>query len=62
VLSLLATAGVVSSLTVLPAEPAAAAAACEFISSPSGLQYCDTKEGDGPEPAKGALIRWGKQH
>jgi hypothetical protein len=58
VLSLLAAAGAVSSLTVLSAGPAAAAAAsCEFISSPSGLQYCDTKEGEGPEPAKGALIR-----
>lgn len=56
-LSLLAAAGAVSSLTVLPAGSAAAAATCDFITSPSGLQYCDTKEGEGPEPAKGALIR-----
>jgi hypothetical protein len=57
-LSLLAAAGAVSSLTVLPGGSAAAAAAsCDFISSPSGLQYCDVKEGEGPEPAKGSLIR-----
>eukprot|EP00775_Hariotina_reticulata_P006694 gene6694-6917_t len=44
-------------LPLLVADHAAAAASCELTGSPSGLQYCDVKVGDGPEPAKGALIR-----
>ncbi|CAD7700771.1 unnamed protein product [Ostreobium quekettii] len=34
-----------------------AAADCEFQSSPSGLEFCDLKEGSGPEPTKGAKIK-----
>lgn len=47
----------VAALTVLLPGAATAAATCDFISSPSGLQYCDIKQGEGPEPVKGALIR-----
>lgn len=35
----------------------AVAADCSLQSGASGLQYCDLKEGSGPTPAKGALIR-----
>jgi FKBP-type peptidyl-prolyl cis-trans isomerase len=42
-----------------PAQPAQAAATCDLTSSPSGLQFCDIREGEGPEPAKGSLIRCG---
>lgn len=46
-----------SAVALLPGV-AAAAGSCEFISSPSGLQFCDVQPGDGPEPVKGSLIRW----
>jgi hypothetical protein len=39
------------------AQPALAAD-CELQTAPDGLQYCDTKVGEGPAPVKGALIRW----
>ncbi len=42
-------------------SPAAAASSstCELDSSPSGFKFCDEREGTGPEPVKGALIRCG---
>lgn len=36
----------------------ALAADCELQTAPDGLQFCDTKVGEGPAPVKGALIRW----
>jgi len=56
-----ATAGAVLSLIPLPSEkPASAAAAPEeyvYLTSASGLQYCDVREGDGDAPTKGESIR-----
>lgn len=45
-----------SGVALLPGN-AVAAGSCDFVSSPSGLQYCDVQVGEGPEPAKGSLIR-----
>lgn len=30
---------------------------CQLQLSPSGLQYCDIQEGQGPEPIKGSFIK-----
>lgn len=51
-------AGLVSAgvMLVMP-RSSTAATSCDLISSPSGLQYCDVRVGEGAEPAKGALIR-----
>jgi len=40
-----------------PPSAEAAAGACELQSSPSGLQWCDIQEGDGPLPIKGAFYK-----
>lgn len=40
-----------------PRTAEAAAPACELTASPSGLQYCELKVGEGAEPVKGSLIR-----
>lgn len=53
---LLATAGF-SVLTDCRAYAAAAAPACELTTTPSGLQFCDTKEGGGDEAQAGTLVR-----
>ena len=45
-----------ASVTAAAAQPAQAEE-CELQTAPDGLQFCDTKLGEGPEPVKGALIR-----
>ena len=41
----------------LPPPAAAADAACEYATAPSGLQFCDVREGGGASPPAGAMIR-----
>jgi hypothetical protein len=41
---------------VLPTQ-AAAGGPCELHALPSGLEWCDLQEGDGPVPLKGALYK-----
>lgn len=50
-------AATITTASLSAAQPAQAAATCELTASPSGLQFCDTQEGTGPEPVKGSLIR-----
>lgn len=40
-----------------PAKAAVPDPGCELQTAPSGLQFCDTRVGDGPEPAQGAQVR-----
>lgn len=46
-----------STLAGGPATAAAAAPDCTFTKAPSGLQFCDTKEGTGDEAQSGTLVR-----
>lgn len=55
--ALLGAAAATASLSA--AQPAQAAATCELTSSPSGLQFCDTQEGTGPEPVKVCALSCG---
>jgi len=48
---------VVAGVGLAPHTAQAAAPACELTASPSGLQYCELKVGEGAEPVKGSLIR-----
>eukprot|EP00959_Pyramimonas_sp_CCMP1952_P086028 1799460-Pyramimonas_sp.AAC.1 len=55
-----ATAGAALALAPLSVKPAAAAAPEQeyvYLTSASGLQYCDVREGDGDAPTKGESIR-----
>ena len=36
----------------------ASAAECTLATAPSGIAFCDTREGTGKEPVKGSLIRF----
>jgi FKBP-type peptidyl-prolyl cis-trans isomerase len=56
-LSMVTAAPVLTAVSATPAAQAAAAGTCEFVTAANGIQYCDTKEGEGPSPVKGALIR-----
>lgn len=55
--ALLGAAAATASLSA--AQPAQAAATCELTSSPSGLQFCDTQDGTGPEPVKVCVLSCG---
>ena len=46
-----------SALADGPATAAAAAPDCTLTKTPSGLQFCDTKEGSGDEAQSGTLVR-----
>jgi peptidylprolyl isomerase len=52
-------AGIALCSTVLAAgvQRHARAATCNLTTAPSGLQFCDTKEGDGAEAQAGTLVR-----
>eukprot|EP00892_Ulva_mutabilis_P006841 jgi/Ulvmu1/4529/UM002_0255.1 len=49
-------AGTIASLSTTAPAPAAAPP-CELVASPSGLQFCDTKEGSGDVAQAGTIIR-----
>ncbi len=49
-------AALAAAFTASAAQPALAAD-CELQTAPDGLQFCDTKVGEGPAPVKGSLIR-----
>jgi hypothetical protein len=58
VLGIVTAAPALAAVSATPAAWAAAAAGtCDFVTAANGIQYCDTKEGEGPSPVKGALIR-----
>lgn len=46
-----------ASVLARPARAAVPDPGCSLQTAPSGLQFCDSKPGDGPEPAPGAPVR-----
>jgi hypothetical protein len=51
------TLALLASATAAAATGAADAKECELLPTPSGLQFCELTEGDGPEATSGTLIR-----
>lgn len=52
-----AAAGATAVSLAMKKKAKAATAVCELVQSPTGIEFCDVKVGDGPAPEKGQLIK-----